>query len=410
MSETPERGPNILCVASYYKGADFLREAHARGARVLLITKERTLEEDWPRESLEDLVALPNDATTDLFIQAVAHVARRVQLDRLVALEEFDVVNTALAREHLQLPGMTATTARRFRDKLAMRVAASRAGLRVPDFVRLLNYQEVGEFMERVTSPWVLKPRSDVSAIGIKKLEDAEQVWRAMDALDERPAAHERASFYLLERYVPGEVFHVDAIVEGGRITFAGASRYGRPPMDVSHGGGVFTSMTVEYDTPEHKQLLKMNAKLLKALGLESGATHAEFIRGRDDGQLYFLEVAARVGGAYISELQEAASGVNLWRDWARVELAGGERAEDERPAPRRDYGGIVLSLARQEWPDTSAYQDPEIVFRVRKPYHVGLVVSSPSLARVRELLGRYAERFASDFAAVVPPLERVPE
>ncbi|HYN85241.1 MAG TPA: ATP-grasp domain-containing protein [Pyrinomonadaceae bacterium] len=400
---------NILCVASFFKGADFLREARERGARVLLLTKERTLAEGWPREALEDLTALPNGATTDLFIQAVTHAARRVQLDRLVALEEFDVVNTALAREHLQLPGMTATTARRFRDKLAMRVAASRASLRVPDFVRLVNYQEVGEFMERVPPPWVLKPRSDVSAIGIRKLEDSEQVWRAMDELDERAAAHERSSFYLLERYVPGEVFHVDSMVERGRITFAGASRYGRPPMDVSHVGGVFTSHTVEYDTAEHKQLLKMNAKLIKALGLESGATHAEFIRGRDDGQLYFLEVAARVGGAFIAELQEAATGVNLWREWARVELAGGERPEDERPAPRRDYGGIALSLARQEWPDTSGYDDPEIFFRVRKAHHVGLVVSSPSLARVRELLDGYAARFATDFAAVAPPLDRVP-
>jgi biotin carboxylase len=401
---------NILCVASFFKGADFLREAAAGGASVRLITKERTLAEEWPRDVLEEVIALPNDATTDLFIQAVAHVARRVSVERLVALEEFDVVNTALAREHLQLPGVSGTTARRFRDKLAMRVAASRAALRVPDFVRLLNYQEVGEFMERVPAPWVLKPRSDVSAIGIKKLEEAEQVWRAMDALDERPAAHERASFYLLERYVPGEVFHVDSMVEGGRVTFAGASRYGRPPMEVSHGGGVFTSQTVEYDTTEHKQLLKMNAKLLKALGLESGAAHAEFIKGRDDGQLYFLEVAARVGGAFLAELQEAASGINLWREWARVELAGGERAEAERPAARRDYGGIALSLARQEWPDTSAYDDPEIVFRPRKAHHVGLVVSSPSLARVRELLSQYAERFASDFAAVVPPLERVPQ
>ena len=119
--------------------------------------------------------------------------------------------------------------------------------------------------------------------------------------------------------------------------------------------------------------------------------------------------MAARVGGAYIAETLEAATGVNLWREWARVELSGGARREEERPHPRREYGGIALSLARQEWPDTAAYDDPEITYRVRKPWHVGLVVGSPSLARVEELLDDYARRFAADFCAVAPPPERPP-
>ena len=75
--------------------------------------------------------------------------------------------------------------------------------------------------------------------------------------------------------------------------------------------------------------------------------------------------------------------------------------------AARREYGGIALSLARQERPDTSAYDDPEIVFRVDKPHHVGLVVRSPDLARVRQLLEDYSARFARDFSATVPPPER---
>nr|MDQ3804876.1 ATPase [Acidobacteriota bacterium] len=103
----------------------------------------------------------------------------------------------------------------------------------------------------------------------------------------------------------------------------------------------------------------------------------------------------------------EAASGLNLWREWARVELSHA-RGEKYRPPERRyDYSGIALSLARQEHPDTSAYDDPEIVHRVSKPNHVGLIVRSPSLARVHELLARYAERFTHDFSAFVPPPER---
>ena len=146
------------------------------------------------------------------------------------------------------------------------------------------------------------------------------------------------------------------------------------------------------------------------SLKLERGAAHAEFIKSDADGRFYFLEIAARVGGAYIADVLEAASGLNLWREWARLEV-------EQKPArkqgltrlkqPRNEYAGIVLSLSKQEAPDTSSYDDPEIVYRVKKDHHAGLIVRSKKLERVEELLTKYAARFADDFVAVVPPLEK---
>lgn len=398
---------HVVCIASYFKGADFLREAKRQGACVELLTRQRTMHEDWPRESLDSVQYLPDDSGAELVIHAASQLARAAKIDALVALEEFDIITAALAREHMRLPGADSSRARLFRDKLAMRVAARDAGLRVPDFSSLFSFQQIGEFMERVPPPWVIKPRSDVSASGIRKLEEPEQVWRAIEALDARDALQDKSSYYLLEKFIAGEVFHVDSVVEGGEVIFQGASRYGRPPMNVAHEGGVFTTHTLSYDSAEHAELTRLNSALLAALGLERGASHAEFIRGADDGEFYFLEVAARVGGAYIAETLEAASGHNLWREWARVEVAHARGHRVGQLKPRREYGGIALSLARQERPDTSGYDDPEIVFRVDKPNHAGLVVRSPSLERVRELLGQYSERFAQDFSAFVPPPER---
>ncbi len=410
MSEAQPAAPqvHIVCLASYFKGVEFLRECKRQGARVELVTLQQTLGEKWPRESLDDIIVVPDDASTDIFTHVVSELARPRKLHRLVALEEFDVNNAAHIREHLRLPGMHTNAARRFRDKLNMRSAAREADILVPDFVHVLNHQEVGEFMERVAPPWMLKPRSDVSAAGIKKLHEAEHVWRAIESLDGRDVLPERSTYYLLEKYVPGEVFHVDSLVEGGEVIFAGASRYGRPPMEVAHGGGIFTSYTVEYDSADHTELVALNSKLLKSLGMENGATHAEFIKSETDGRFYFLEVAARVGGAYTAETLEAASGVNLWREWARLEVAHARGETLGAPDRRRDYGGIALSLARQERPDTSAYDDTEISYRVEKSHHVGLVVRSPKLERVEELLAQYTKRFAADFSAVVPPKERI--
>lgn len=407
MAGASQRAVKVVCVASYFKGADFLRECKQQGARVELLTRERTRNEPWPYDSLDAVHHLPDDAGAELLIHAAAHLAREQKLDALVALEEFDVVTTALAREHLRLPGFDSARARLFRDKLAMRQRARDARLRVPDFVPLLNYQEVGEYMERVPPPWVVKPRSDVSSSGIRRLEESEHVWRAIEALDAHEALQDKSSYYLLEQFVAGEVFHVDSVMEEGEVIFCGASRYGRPPLDVAQGGGVFTTHTLDYDSEECRELTRLNAELLRALGLERGAAHAEFIRGAADGEFYFLEVAARVGGAYIADTLEAATGHNLWREWARVEVAHARGERVGRLEPRREHGGIALSLARQERPDTNAYDDPEIVFRVDKPHHVGLVVRAPDLERVRQLLDDYSARFARDFSATVPPPER---
>jgi biotin carboxylase len=406
MSSTADRPLNIVCLATYFKGAEFIRECKAHGCHVVLITKEKMLREDWPRESLDDLIAVPNDAGPALFIDLLAFLARKTKIDRVIALEEFDVVTAALMREHLCLPGLSSSAAKCFRDKLSMAVHSRRAGINVPEFVPLVNAEEVDEFMKRVPAPWIIKPRSDVSAIGIRKVEEPGEVWRAIDEMNERQNLRERASYYLLARFIPGAVFHVDSVVNDGRVVFAGTNQYGRPPMQVAHQGGAYISRTLARGSAEEKTLLNTNRKLVQSLGLQRGAAHAEFIKSDADGKFYFLEIAARVGGAYIADVLEAASGINLWREWARLEIADGKAPAKITPL-RKDYAGIILSLAKQEEPDTSGYVDEEIVYRVKKRHHAGLIIRAPGLQRVDELLDDYGRRFVEDFVAVEPPPER---
>lgn len=406
MPETANRPLNIICLATYFKGVDFIHECKAHGCHVILVTKEKMLKEDWPRESLDDLIAVPNDAGPALFIDLLAFLARNRKIDRVVALEEFDVVTAALMREHLCLPGLSSSGAKVFRDKLSMAVHSQRAGINVPDFVPLVNVEEVDEFMQRVPGPWVIKPRSDVSAIGISKVNEPDEVRRAIHEMNERENLRERASYYVLARFIPGEVFHVDSVVNDGKVLFAGTNQYGRPPMQVAHQGGSYISRTLERGSADERTLLSINKKLVRALGLERGATHAEFIKSDADGKFYFLEIAARVGGAYISDVLEAASGVNLWREWARLEIGDGKAPTKITPL-RKEYAGIILSLAKQEYPDTSAYADVEIISRVKKRHHAGLILRAPRLERVNQLLDDYSQRFVEDFVAVAPPPER---
>ncbi len=393
----------ILCIASYEKGQEFLREAKRQGARVLLLTSLSLKDEaDWPREALDDIFYMPdvdkqwNRADT---LKAVAHLARREKITRLVPLDDFDLEMAAFLREHLRIPGMGETTVRYFRDKLAMRMKAEEAGLNIPDYTSLIHDADVAAFIERVPGPWVLKPRFLAGAIGIKKVRSAEELWPLADALgDER-------SYYLLERFVEGDIAHVDSIVTERTLRFAVASRYGKPPLEVSHGGGIFSTQIVERGSDEEARLLEKNARVLAALGLVQGVSHTEFILGRD-GVVYFLETSARVGGAHIADLVEAATGLNLWAEWAKVELDAGRGRYKVTPA-RAEYAGLLVSLAKQEWPELGGYNDPEVVWRMKKKHHAGLIVRSGSAARVRELIEAYTGRFAAEFMASLPARER---
>jgi len=390
--------PTLLCIATYRKGDEFLRECRRRGCRVLLLTDEKLAGSDWPRDAIDDTFFVRRGMADEDIRKGAAYLARTERLDHIVALDDFDVETAAMLREYLNVPGMGQTTARGFRDKLAMRTRARAAGIPVPAFVHALHHETVAEWTRRHPAPWVLKPRSQAAAIGIRKIARAEDLWRTLEELGDTQAD------FLLEQFLPGDVYHVDSIVFDGRLRFAKASRYRMPPMAVAHEGGIFVTSTLPDDDPRAVAVREMNDRVLTSFGLWRGASHTEFIHAGDGGW-YFLETSARVGGAYIVDVVEAASGLNLWREWAAAEIAGEEGYEP--PGDRGWEAGIVLSLARQEWPDLEAYQNPEIVTRIKRAHHAGLVVASAQHCRVPQLLDHYAARFQTDFHASAPPPER---
>jgi biotin carboxylase len=390
------RPVTVLCLASYEKGFAFLRECKREGCRVLLLTLEKLGDAPWPRDVIDEVHLMPDLSKRQDVIHAVSYLARTRRIDRIVPLDDYDVETAAALREHLRCPGMGDTTARFFRDKLAMRVQARDRDILVPDFVHALNYADLREFMARVPPPWVLKPRSEASSVGIQKITRAEDLWPVLEALGDRQ------SYYVLEQFIPGDVYHVDAINSEREIVFAIAHQYGYPPMSVVHEGGIFTTRTMPRASADAQALLSLHRRLMQALNMMRGVTHTEFIKGREDGRFYFLETAARVGGAYIAEMVEAATGLNLWAEWAKIEIAGGERPYTLPPTQER-YAGLIISLARQEHPNTDAYRDPEIVFRLTRLRHAGLIVVADDPQRVQELLDQYTTRFYQDFHTSMP-------
>jgi biotin carboxylase len=396
-----DNADRFLLIASYEKGQDFMRQLAELGVKPTLLTVDKLRDADWPREALEEVVTMPPGLTVEQILNTVSYHARARRFDRIVALDEFDLETAAQVREHMRIRGMGVTASAYYRDKLAMRIGAQESGFLVPEFCRVLNYDELRAYMDHVPAPWLLKPRSEASALGIRKIQNPEELWRALDELGDRQ------SRFLLEQFVPGDIFHVDSIVSDGKVVFSVAHQYGKPPMQVMHEGGVFTTRTVDRQSSDWSRLTELNERLAPALGMSRGVTHAEYIKSHADGRFYFLEIAARVGGAFIADLVETSTGVNLWREWARIEVASLRGQPYKLPETFASYAGSVLCLAQTAEPDTAAFDAPEIVHRMKKHHHAGLIVKSGDPNRVRELIEEYAGEFARRFLASMPAPEK---
>ncbi len=393
----------FLTLASYFKGNRFLERLKAEGCTVYLLTIESALKEPWAREACDEVFAVNNFHDRRGLVNAVAYLMRSRKIDQIVALDDFDIEVGAFLREHFRMTetGHDESTARLFRDKLAMRVKAREIGVRIPDFSPLFHDAAINNFLGRVAGPWLIKPRSEASAAGIRKLSTSEDVWKRIHELgDDR-------SFYLLEQMVPGDLYHVDSLSANGRVLFAEVNAYWRPLLDVYQGGGIYATRTVQRDRPEVAALQTVNAELLGGFGLGWGASHTEFMRAHADGEYYFIETSARVGGANTAEMVEHATGVNLWSEWARLEIARTTGAYELPPLKQR-YSGVVTSLCRFEKPDTTNFQDHEIVHRLDMKHHIGFVVAADTPERVEELLASYMDRIARHYHAVLPAADKV--
>lgn len=396
----------IVCIASEFKGNDFYEECHEAGWHVTLVTRESLLDAPWAWTSLSEVKTVPDHAITEDYIRTVVNIAGTHPIHRIVGIDEFDVMPAAKAREHLQIDGMSNSHALRFRDKLRMRNLASGIGMPCPEYVAVLNPTEINEYLKKVPGPWIVKPRTEVSAFGIRKCDTMEQVWQVLIDLDARHTWRDHPSQFLIEKFIEGDVYHVDSIIQNGKVLACGISKYGTTPLNVSHCGGVFTTSIVDYKSEERKELEKLNNKLLKGFEHTHGVAHAEFLKCAETGKFYLLEVACRVGGAFIAEVLEQACGFSLWREWAKLTMADADNPY-QPPKIRKDYAGIALALAKEDQPDTSHYADQEIVFRVNKPKHVGLIFYSKKREKIGELLNVYSERITRDFLAVAPVKER---
>ncbi|CAK2508779.1 MULTISPECIES: ATP-grasp domain-containing protein [Vibrio] len=230
---------------------------------------------------------------------------------RVFCVSEDYMVPASEVRLSLGLAGLQPSSASRFRDKTVMKDVLRTSGLRVPHFGhfdKTLSYDEV---TSRVGTPFVLKPIDALGALGVYIIKSESEFANTINMIGDE--------CYEYEEFISGRLYHVDTLLKEGKVVFNVACEYTAPNLDFQKGVPIISIPLLEND----ELAIKLKAFALDcicALGLESGPAHTEVFL-LDNGELVFLESAARTPGAVIVPMYEKQFGFNMIEAALQIEI-----------------------------------------------------------------------------------------
>ena len=247
----------------------------------------------------------------------VRHGLGGLQFDRVVCLWEPGVLLAARLREALGVPGMTHEHALLFRDKEIMKQAVAAAGLRVPRHRRARTVAEVREAVEAVGYPAIVKPIDGAGSMDTFRVDDAEQLERALERTGHVPEVN-------VEEFIEAEEFTYDTICVDGKILYEHVGYYRPRPLDARTHEWISpqTLSLRDIDTPWVRDGVALGHAVLAALRFPTGFTHMEWYR-KGDGEVVFGEIAARPAGARTVDLMNFNSDVDLFAGYGEAEVCG---------------------------------------------------------------------------------------
>jgi biotin carboxylase len=267
-------------------------------------------------------------------VRAAGELGRRVApVERLIGSLEQLQEPLAVAAEALELPGLSVTTARNFRDKARMKDVLREHGLPCARHCLVGEASDAAAFVREVGFPLVAKPPAGAGALATHRLDDEGALARYLGRYPPRPGAP-----VLLEEFLSGTEHSFDSIAIDGRLAWWSVSRYLPAPLTVLENPWIQWCVFLPRELDGYEDIRSAGGAALGALGLVTGMTHMEWFR-RPDGSLAVSEVAARPPGAQFTTLLSFAHDLDFYSAWARLVIAG----RFEPPARRYAVGAAYV-------------------------------------------------------------------
>lgn len=192
-------------------------------------------------------------------------------------------------------------------DKTVMKRRLLENGIKCPKFLLVkdilkgkLNWKYLTELLG---SPFVVKPVNSTSSSGVRVLSSEKD-------LNDWLESHSKEWEYEFEEYIEGVLYTCDSIIKDNQIIYFNCGAGNAPCLDYVLGKNVGVRF-VEHESVEYKVLKELNRRVLDILKPMNGASHMEAFMTLN-GEVVFLELSARPGGADIMWMYEQYDGVNL--------------------------------------------------------------------------------------------------
>lgn len=231
----------------------------------------------------------------------------------LVSSEEWylDVIQTIQMNLHLDDP--LETNIRIFRDKGEMKQKLLTFNMKVPKFFLIdrLKHQHNAktyfyELKEALNLPFILKPLHLMGSIGVKKIFTEEQFLSLWSFLSHIP--------YEAEEFIPGPIFHIDALIHNHEIVFIKASRYMDSGYAFIHDYKNHGSIPLFIDNDPHKAIITYASSIIQRLEIKKGSIHLECFSPHPF-DFVFLEIALRPPGSLVVRNYENCFGINMMNE-----------------------------------------------------------------------------------------------
>lgn len=218
--------------------------------------------------------------------------------DKVISLSEYELLEAALIREALGVQGSSYQQISLVRDKMLMKQAVMRKGIRTP-LHESCTEMTVGAWSGKT----VVKPVSGASSqnvtVHLTKQDAISFVNTQAKAGTLDPESYE------IEEFINGPILHIDGLIHEGNLLSILASRYIGTCLGFAKG---LPLGSVQLDPDP--ALFAWSRECLQAVEISDGAFHLEVIQ-TESGPV-FLEVGARVGGADVVDTFELATGIHL--------------------------------------------------------------------------------------------------
>lgn len=223
----------------------------------------------------------------------------------IISSSEYDVLRAARLRECLNLEGQSYKSALAFRNKVVMKEYVQHAGISVPSFAAIEMAVDLYGFIEINGYPVVVKPISGMGSMDTTVLKNKQDLCVFLEG--------GIMPNYMVEKFVQGDVYHIDGAIINGEIVLAWPSRYMNNCLSFQQGE-YLSSYQLEKNNPLTERLREFTAQVLDVLPTPQHTSfHAEVFHTPED-EIVFCEIASRTGGALVREAVQHTFGVDITR------------------------------------------------------------------------------------------------